>query len=148
MIKVAKNIEGLLKGSMADWKTVLTANGQILGEVDIRRGIFQGDTLSPLLFVVAMIPLTLFLRKEKMGYSFGETGQKINHLLFMDDLKLFGCNMEEVKKLCDVVHKLLKDIRMEFGMSKCAVLEMRKGVKVLRFTGAFLCWETALDASH
>ena len=99
MIKVAKNIEGLLKGSMADWKTVLTSNGQTLGEVDIRRGIFQGDTLSPLLFVVAMIPLTLLLRKEKMGYSFGETGQKINHLLFMDDLKLYGRNWEEVKKL-------------------------------------------------
>ena len=130
MIKVAKNIEGLLKGSMADWKTVLTANGQTLGEVEIRRGIFQGDTLSPLLFVVAMIPLTLLLRKEKMGYSFGETGEKINHLLFMDDLKLFGRNMDEVNKLCNVVHKFSKDIGMEFGMSKCAVLEMRKGVKV------------------
>ena len=119
LIKVAKNIEDLLKRSMADWKIVLTADGQILGDVDISRGIFQGDTLSPLLFVVAMIPLTLLLRKEKMGYRFGELGQKINHLLFMDDLKLFGGNMEEVEKLCEVVHKFSTDIGMEFGMSKC-----------------------------
>ena len=87
MTKVAKNIEDLLKRSMADWKTMLTANGKTLGEVEIRRGIFQGDTLSPLLFVVAMIPLTLLLRREEMGYRFGESGRKINHLLFMDDLK-------------------------------------------------------------
>ena len=130
LIKVAKNIEGLLKRSMANWKTVLTANGKTLGEVDIRRGIFQGDTLSPLLFVVAMIPLTLLLRKEKMGYRFGEAKRKINHLLFMDDLKLFGGNLQEVERLCDVVHKFSRDIGMEFGMKKCAALEMRKGVKV------------------
>ena len=130
MIKVAKNIEGLLRGSMKSWKTVLTANGEELGEVSIKRGIFQGDSLSPLLFIVAMIPLTLLLRREAMGYKLGQDGRKMNHLLFMDDLKLFGRNMDEVNKLCNVVHKFSKDIGMEFGMSKCAVLEMRKGVKV------------------
>ena len=101
-----------------------------MGEVGIRRGIFQGDTLSPLLFVVAMIPLTLLLRKEVMGYRFGEAGKKINHLLFMDDLKLYGSTMEEVEKLCSVVHKFSSDIGMEFGMDKCAVLEMKAGVQV------------------
>ena len=130
MIKVAKNIKGLLERSMADWKTVLTANGKNLGEVDIRRGIFQGDTLSPLLFVVAMIPLTLMLRKQEMGYQFGEAKQKINHLLFMDDLKLFGANLKEVEKLCEAVQNFSRDIGMEFGMKKCAVLEMQRGVKV------------------
>ena len=130
LIKVAKNIEDLLTKSMVDWKTVLTSGGERLGEVGIRRGIFQGDTLSPLLFVVAMIPLTLLLRKEVMGYRFGEAGKKINHLLFMDDLKLYGSTMEEVEKLCSVVHKFSGDIGMEFGMDKCAVLEMKAGVQV------------------
>ena len=37
---------------MANWKTVLTSGGTDLGQVDIRRGIFQGDSLSPLLFVL------------------------------------------------------------------------------------------------
>ena len=130
LIKVAKNIEDLLTKSMVDWKTVLTSGGERLGEVGIRRGIFQGDTLSPLLFVVAMIPLTLLLRKEVMGYRFGAAGKKINHLLFMDDLKLYGSTMEEVEKLCSVVHKFSSDIGMEFGMDKCAVLEMKAGVQV------------------
>ena len=39
-MKVAGNLKGLLVGSMKDWKTVLTANGEMLGEVDIRRRIF------------------------------------------------------------------------------------------------------------
>ena len=130
LIKVARNIEDLLKRSMGGWRTVLTSGGEELGEVMIRRGIFQGDTLSPLLFVVAMIPLTLLLRKEKMGFRFGDKGKKVNHLLFMDDLKVYGGSFEEVEKLCDVVHKFSKDIGMEFGMDKCASLQMIHGKKV------------------
>ena len=130
LVKVAKNIDGLLRGSMKDWKTVLTAGGKSLGEVEIRRGIFQGDSLSPLLFVVAMIPLTLLLRREKLGYRFGEEGRLINHLLFMDDLKLYAKRKEDLEKLLDVVRVFSRDIRMEFGLDKCAMLEIRAGVKV------------------
>lgn len=129
LVKVAKNIEDLLRGSMRDWKTMLMANGESLGEVDIRRGIFQGDSLSPLLFVVAMIPLTLLLRREALGYRFGREGKKINHLLYMDDLKLYGKNRGEVEMLVEVVHVFSRDIGMEFGLDKCAVLEIKAGVK-------------------
>ena len=54
----------------------------------------------------------------------------MNHLLFMDDLKLYGRDKDEIKKLCAVVHKFSKDIGMEFGMDKCAVLEIKSGVQV------------------
>ena len=127
MARVAKNVEGLLRGSMSDWKTVLTAGDETLGEVEIRRGIFQGDSLSPLLFVVAMIPLTLLIRREKLGYSFGNDGKKISHLLFMDDLKLFGQNESEIERLVEVVWKFSTDIRMVMGLDKCAVLVVKGG---------------------
>ena len=41
------------------------------GKVNIRLDIFQGDSLSPLLSVVALIPVTI-LRTLKQGYSFGK----------------------------------------------------------------------------
>ena len=129
LTKVAKNIKDLLEGSMPDWKTVLTANGETLGEVSIKRGIFQGDSLSPLLFIVAMIPLTMLLKRENLGYHFGPEKKLMNHLLFMDDLKLYGKNKEELDALAGVVHKFSTDIRMEFGIDKCAVLVLKTGVK-------------------
>ena len=105
--------------------------GEELGEVRIRRGIFQGDTLSPLLFVVAMIPLTLLLRKEggERGYRFGAEGKRINHLLFMDDLKLYGRNIGEVKDLVKTVRTFSDDIKMEFGLDKCSVIEVEGGIR-------------------
>ena len=128
--KVAENVNRLLKGSMQNWKTVLTANGETLGEVDIKRGIFQGDSLSPLLFIIAMIPLTMKLRREKLGYRFGSEGKRLNHLLFMDDLKLYGTTKKDLEKLLEAVRVFSRDIRMEFGLDKCAVLVIKKGQKV------------------
>ena len=61
-----------------------------LGEIEIKQGIFQGDSLYPLVFVLALIPLSLILRKVKAAYEFSESKEKINYLLFMDDLKLYS----------------------------------------------------------
>ena len=52
-------MKGLLHGSISDLKTVLTSNGKVLGEVQIKHGIFQGDPLSLLLLFLVMIPHTM-----------------------------------------------------------------------------------------
>ena len=88
---------------MAQWRMELMAGGQTLGIVNIRRGIFQGDSLSPLLFVVSLIPLSMVLRQIKIGYDLGNRKGLINHLLFMDDLKLYGKNEKQVDTLVNTV---------------------------------------------
>ena len=65
---------------------MLCSENSDLGET--KRGIFQGDSLSPLMFILALIPLSPILRKAKAAYEFSESKENINHLLFMDDLKL------------------------------------------------------------
>ena len=60
--------------------------------IQIRRGIFQGDCLSSLLFCIALIPLTNELNRADCGYQVHGTERKISHLLYMDELKLLGRN--------------------------------------------------------
>ena len=38
------------------------------------------------MFVLALIPLSLILRKAKAAYEFSRSKEKINNLLFMDEL--------------------------------------------------------------
>ena len=57
----AENIKTLFINSMEKWRAMLCVGNSELGEVDIMRGIFQGDSLSPLVFVLALIPLSLIL---------------------------------------------------------------------------------------
>ena len=77
MFGTAANVRKFLVSSMGEWKTELTSCGQILGVVNINRGIFQGDSLSPLLFVLCMIPFSLLLRRSKACYEWGGREFKI-----------------------------------------------------------------------
>ena len=124
---------------MADWKTVLTENDEVLGEFAINRGTFQGDSLSLFTFLIPTIPLSSLLRRENLGCFFGDDGLLVNHLFFMgcwpfraavhgrsnavqsDGVKgSFGGGGESWRR----------DIGMEFGLNKCAVLEMKRGERV------------------
>ena len=69
MFGVAVKVRSFVNASMKQWNTELTASNQRLGNVKIRRRIFYGDTLSPLLFVLVMIPLTLVLRQTETSYE-------------------------------------------------------------------------------
>ena len=127
IFNVADNIQTLLRNSMKTWQTELTSGGTSLGNVNIKRGIFQGDSLSPLLFIICLIPMTLILRKVKAGYELGKESLSINHLLFMDDLKVYGKNETELETLLNSVRIFSNDICMEFGINKCGILVMKRG---------------------
>ena len=88
MFGIVENIKTLLVNNMNKWRVMLYTGNSELGEVDLKRGIFQGDFLSPLVFPLALIQLCLILKKTKAAYELSGSKEKINHLLFMDDLKL------------------------------------------------------------
>ena len=78
-------------------------------------------------FLSAMISLALILRKSKPGYGFSGSGEKLNHLLYMDDLKLYSKNEKELDSLIQTVRVFSQDIRMEFGIDKCATIVLKRG---------------------
>ena len=81
-----------------------------------------------------MIPLSLILRKAKAAYEFSESNEKINHLLFMDDLKLYNRSEKGLDSLVQTVRVFSEDIGMEFGIEKGAMLVMEKG-KIVKSVG-------------
>ena len=46
-----------------------------------------------------LLPLTHVLRDTAPGYHFASNGQKVNHILFMDDLKLYASNEKSLESL-------------------------------------------------
>ena len=131
---MTESIKSLLVNSMEKWKVMLCSGNSELGEVEIKRGIFQGDSLSPLVFVLTLIPLSLILRQAKAAYKFSESKEKINHLLFMDDLKLYSRSEKGLDSLVQTVCVFSEDIGMKFVIEKCAMLVMEKG-KIVKSIG-------------
>ena len=68
-------------------------NGTVQGYFKSKRGLRQGDPLSPYLFVIAMNCLSVLLNKGaedgKYGYHPNCQDSKLTHLCFADDLLIF-----------------------------------------------------------
>ena len=124
LVGTAGNIIELLKRSMQSWRMVLFSGNNKLGKVNIRPGIFQGDS------VVALIPVAIIFRTLKQEYLFGKGKERLNHLLFMENLKLYGSNDKKINSLVKVVKIVSGDIGIQFGLDKCAVLKMKRGKQV------------------
>ena len=86
----------------------------------IRRAIFGGDSLSPLIICIALIPLTNELNRTECGYQIHGTERKISYLLCMDDLKLQGRNENNMNNEMKIVQTIRKHLNINFGLEKCA----------------------------
>ena len=118
MYKISHEVMNFIDKTMKTWRVELAAGGRSLAETKFQRGIFQGDALSPLLFIIVMMPLNHILRKCIAGYKLSRSQEKINHLMYMDDIKLFAKNEKELETLIHAVRIYSQDIGMEFGIEK------------------------------
>ena len=80
MYKIFDEGTKFIKKTMKTWGVELRAEGKSFAAIKTQRGIFQGDALSPLLFVIAMMLLNHILRKSTVGYKLSKYKEKINHL--------------------------------------------------------------------
>ena len=131
-VGVNSKIVRFCKLSMEKWDTrlFLKTKQEVmqLQPIQIRRGIFQGDCLSPLFFCIALIPLTNELNRADCGYRVHGTERKISHLLYMDDLKLLGRNENDLKKEIKIVQTISKYININFVSEKCARICLKRGM--------------------
>ena len=128
MFGIAENLTRVAQNSLKQWTTELTAGNQVFqGEVCIKRGIFQGDSLSPLLFILTLILLTLVLRKVKAG--------SVEWTTYNNSSSFHGWSKALWKKWKLAWHTCTdtvcpsswgEDIRMELGIEKWAVLVVKR----------------------
>lgn len=83
------------------WNTRIRVGKEFTGIIRIISGIFQGDTLCPLLFIVAMNLASWYFRCAS-GYCLTDS-LKVTHLLFIDDLLLYlqgkGAHQDAIRQI-------------------------------------------------
>jgi len=117
---IKNKVISFTKKVMDCWRTRMrlhTENKLIETEdIKIQCGIFQGGSLSPLLFCICLIPLTEQLDRLNAGCEEHTTNTNISHLLYVVDLKLIAKSEEELQKQIQRVKTFSDDIHMKFGL--------------------------------
>ena len=79
------------------------------------------------MFVLALIAISLIVRKVKAASEFSQNKEKINNLLFMVDLMLHNQSERGSDSVVQIVCVFSEDVGINFGGEKFAMLVMMKG---------------------
>ena len=122
MLNLPSWINPFLTSTIDRWKIDIRFNNKTILEKSIKRGILQGDSLSPLLFVLCMDPLSRKLNCTfpKVGIKTDEEHYVTNHLLFIDDLKLYSEKEEILLQMCEETEKFFNVVGLERNRDKSA----------------------------
>ena len=109
-------IQSLYTGDSVD--TVV--NGRSSKEVYLGRGVRQGCSLSPLLFVLYIAEIGMDIAAAKVGFKLG--GILFNGLLFADDIVLIATTFNDLESLIAMVKKHCDDLQLTISSSKSKIV--------------------------
>ncbi|KAE9420694.1 hypothetical protein Angca_006402, partial [Angiostrongylus cantonensis] len=92
--------------------------------VDVKRGVRQGDTISPKLFTATLQNVMRTLEWESMGVKID--GRQLHHLRFADDVVLITPNISQAERMLADFDKACGKIGLRLNLAK--TMFMRNGL--------------------
>lgn len=129
-LKLPQQVRRLLSFVMRSWSTRFQLGvGKSAASsppMKILNGIFQGDALSPTLFVLSLAPISYALSTftEPVVSAYGGAQRKqfeLGHQFYVDDLKLYARTPEGISAKIDLVCDVARYIGVTVNPAKCAI---------------------------
>lgn len=113
----------LLRACVCTPSFTIGYNGMVNGYFKGKRGLRQGDPLSPYLFVIAMNCLSMMLDQEarlgNLSYHQNCGKTKLTHLSFADDLLIFiDGSLQSVQRVLQILHDFEKRSGLAVSLQK------------------------------
>uniref|UniRef100_A0A0N4ZL55 Reverse transcriptase domain-containing protein n=1 Tax=Parastrongyloides trichosuri TaxID=131310 RepID=A0A0N4ZL55_PARTI len=116
-VGIDKRLLDIIFTSMKHWSFKINSSKSKTW-IKLHKGIYQGDSMSPTLFILSILPLSHILNKEAtIALS---PNIKLNHIKFYDDIKLFAKTPEHLSTLVSRVEKFGEEIGLLTNAKKCA----------------------------
>ena len=103
-------------------------NRERIGNIRIKTGILQGDSLSPLLFIleIDVISKQLEIRLQPIKIKENNLEFALGHTFYMDDLKIITRDVEEMKVANQIIERICTAIRLKINESKSGIMNNTK----------------------
>ena len=88
----------------------------------INRGIIQGDTLSPYLFMIFFKPLLHWLSWDSRSYKFITSNCQITTIAYVDDLAILTNDIQHIQPQLNKLQHFNDWASMDLGISKCVII--------------------------
>ena len=82
--------------------------------------------MSVILFILSVNLSSFLLSRVEGGFKITDA-KSLNHIFFVDDLKLLARSLKKAMLLLDIITTFSKDISMTFGKTKCAYIYIERG---------------------
>ena len=96
---------------------------QLSKSMNVSNGVRQGGILSPILFNVYMNDLSVLLKRDYAGLCYGD--ERINHLMYADDIVLFAPSVAGLQMLIDTCKKYGDNFDIVFNSKKTVSLSIK-----------------------
>ncbi|CAG5075525.1 Similar to Retrovirus-related Pol polyprotein from type-1 retrotransposable element R2 (Fragment) (Nasonia vitripennis) [Cotesia congregata] len=131
-LPIHDNIANTLKAAIRVWSVVIQVGKDRTRPIYVKRGVYQGDTISPILFILITAFLIYLVREDKKVNKIFRGKQQVS--AFMDDYKVHAPSEEGIKCIADVITDGGAEIGLSLNIRKCGV-----------FTRVYLEDEEVLD---
>ena len=96
-----------------------------------KRGVIQGDPLSPIIFLMTFNPIIEYLEKEQERFGYSLNGTKIISLPYADDFCSITTNMRSHQKIMNEINRKIETMGMRLKPIKCRTFSIRSGTPTL-----------------
>ena len=94
---------------------------------EFRRGVFQGDPLSPIIFLLVFNPVLKYLQSIEDQYGYNLNGTRYISVPFADDFNLITGNKRTHQRIMNDIAVLTSSMNLTLKQSKCCSLSICRG---------------------
>ena len=125
-LHVPQWLQSYIKNFYSNIKVVAKTTHYFSCPIRISQGVFQGDTISPTLFLAVFNQILRYLDSEKQhGVAIKE--EKVHALAFADDLTLVCKDARSAQRIITSVNSKLKSVGLNIKPAKCFSLSLKSG---------------------